>query len=85
MAPVFLRSDVHVDLASVQPAMEEMAVIDQDYNQAGDTAASQLAVVAKAIPVLISAMSLSMPCKEMCNAVVDTCGTACLPGPIGRN
>ena len=36
--------------------------------------ADSLGAISSAMPVLLKAMSLSMPCKAMCEAVVDTCG-----------
>jgi hypothetical protein len=36
--------------------------------------ADSLSAISSAMPTLLKAMSLSMPCKAMCEAVVDTCG-----------
>ena len=42
-------------------------------SDAVDSGKSQLAALGAAAPMLADAMALSMPCKEMCDAVMSSC------------
>ncbi|KAK9829899.1 hypothetical protein WJX72_008541 [[Myrmecia] bisecta] len=56
-------------------ALVETAIlpaIAQVVNAEADEA-SQIEALSSAVPMLLKAMSLSLPCREMCEAVVNTC------------
>ena len=47
--------------------------------EAEDMGRSQMDAMGDAIPLLLNATALTMPCREMCEAVVQTCRRAPLP------
>lgn len=53
--------------ASIFPAL--VAV-----DSARDSGKSGIDTLAAAVPVLLNTSTLTMPCREMCEAVVSTCG-----------
>ncbi|EIE22807.1 hypothetical protein COCSUDRAFT_47705 [Coccomyxa subellipsoidea C-169] len=57
--------------ASIERALlPAIAAIDN----ARDYGKTQLDALSEAVPLLLNASSLTMPCREMCEAVVATCG-----------
>lgn len=58
----------HVEVA-ILPAMVQLI----DAREQGSSA-ELMTVVAQAIPTIMQTMSLSMPCREMCHRVINTCG-----------
>ena len=43
-------------------------------DNARDTGLSGMDALAAAVPVLLNRSALTMPCREMCEAIVSTCG-----------
>ncbi|KAK3273920.1 hypothetical protein CYMTET_17867 [Cymbomonas tetramitiformis] len=58
----------HVEVA-ILPAMVQLI----DAREQGSSV-ELMTVVAQAIPTIMQTMSLSMPCREMCYRVINTCG-----------
>lgn len=59
----------HVELA-VLPVLSQLA---QTSLNPDSGPLDKMQVITEAMPGVVKAMSLSMPCKEMCKAVIDTC------------
>ena len=53
------------------PLMDRLNVLQ--ITDAVDSGKSQLAALGAATPLLADAMALSMPCREMCDAVMSSC------------